>query len=656
VTSPFAALAPSPRAHFTLCFYGALVRLRPVVGGGAPDGFLATYWRELAGAPEAGSIERWRTALDRWEAAAGGHLPLAALRHGTGLSHSDVEILLAAGLVEEDMRFGELVAGLQGGEAHRRPTGGLLRALAGAGAADSLRHLLARGLLVADDAALPAPDRALRPAPGVWPLLAGARDGVPEGLALEPPAGEGSATPVFPAPLLEALGRLPTALGSGAADTLVVRGPETTGRRTFLRAVAHRRDQGLLVAGDDPPPHVGMLALLAGALPVLRLEPGPGEEAELPAFPGYAGPLGVTLPAHGGLRGPRAERVIVLEIGLPDRAERIAHWRAALPEHPHPTRLAAAHRMTGGHIRRTARLARAAAALHGRAEPATEDVRHAARTLHGRLLDTLCEPVPPAAGLGAVALPPDVREELETLVARCRHRERLATAFAPRRAAAGRGAHGVRALLTGPSGTGKSLAARAVAGELGVDLYRLDLAAVVDKYLGETEKNLARIFDRAEQADVALLLDEGDALLTQRTSVANANDRYANLETNFLLQRLETFAGILLVTTNAGERIDPAFRRRMDLVVDVPAPAPPARQDIWQSHLPVRHHVGDDELAAVAAACALTGGQIRNAALHATLLALTNGGSVTRAHLHDAVRREYRKAGQVCPLPEPARA
>src|SRR3954453_18297640 len=129
---------------------------------------------------------------------------------------------------------------------------------------------------------------------------------------------------------------------------------------------------------------------------------------------------------------------------------------------------------------------------------AANHARHAARTLHGRLLDTLCEPVPPAAGLGAVALPPDVREELETLVARCRQRERLATAFAPRRDAAGRGAHGVRALLTGPSGTGKSLGARAVAGEPRVALYRLDLAAVVDKYLGETEKNLARIFDRAE--------------------------------------------------------------------------------------------------------------------------------------------------------------
>ena len=172
--------------------------------------------------------------------------------------------------------------------------------------------------------------------------------------------------------------------------------------------------------------------------------------------------------------------------------------------------------------------------------------------------------------------------ELELLVARCRKRDELVR----RSSAPVPGSAGVRALFCGPSGTGKTLAARAVAGELGTDLYRVDLSRVVDKYIGETEKNLARVFDRAEQADVVLLLDEGDALLTQRTAVTTSTDRYANLETNYLLARLETFRGVLIVTTNAADRIDGAFRRRMDLVVDFPAPAAPARMRIWRRTCP----------------------------------------------------------------------
>src|SRR5207248_2214342 len=140
------------------------------------------------------------------------------------------------------------------------------------------------------------------------------------------------------------------------------------------------------------------------------------------------------------------------------------------------------------------------------------------------------------------------------------------------RALSGQLTPGVRALFSGPSGTGKTLAARLLAGRLGMDLYRLDLSAVVNKYIGETEKNLNRAFTLAEELDVILLLDEGDALLTQRTAVQTSNDRYANLETNYLLQRLEAFEGILIVTTNAGDRIDAAFQRRVDVVVEFRTP------------------------------------------------------------------------------------
>ena len=144
----------------------------------------------------------------------------------------------------------------------------------------------------------------------------------------------------------------------------------------------------------------------------------------------------------------------------------------------------------------------------------------------------------------------------------------------------------MRALFSGSSGTGKTLATRILAGELGMDLYRVDLASVINKYIGETEKNLHRVLSRAEELDVILLLDEGDALLGSRTDVKSSNDRYANLETNYLLQRLESYQGIVLVTTNAGQNIDSAFQRRMDVVVDFVPPGADERWGIWQLHLP----------------------------------------------------------------------
>jgi SpoVK/Ycf46/Vps4 family AAA+-type ATPase len=132
--------------------------------------------------------------------------------------------------------------------------------------------------------------------------------------------------------------------------------------------------------------------------------------------------------------------------------------------------------------------------------------------------------------------------------------------------------------------------------------------------------------------------------------VQTSNDRYANLETNFLLQRLETFEGILIVTTNAGDRIDSAFQRRMDVVINFSPPNPNERWAIWQMHLPVNHTIDHSLLEEVAGRCKLSGGEIRNAALHASLLALDNGGIVTSAYLEAAIQREYRKSGGVCPL------
>ena len=291
-------------------------------------------------------------------------------------------------------------------------------------------------------------------------------------------------------------------------------------------------------------------------------------------------------------------------------------------------------------------MAGAQAALADREVIELEDVQQASRTLNRQTLETLAVHLPTAGDWTQLAVCEDTQRDLFELETRCRQRERLA-------GATNGATHvnaGVRVLFSGPSGTGKTWAARLLAAQLQMDIYRLDLSAVVNKYIGETEKNLNQVFSRAEELDVILLIDEGDALLTQRTSVNTSNDRYANLETNFLLQRLESSSGIVIVTTNSSELIDNAFQRRMDVTVDFRLPDATERWQIWQLHLPSASTVDERLLTEVVTRCTLTGGQIRNAALHATLLALNNGGIVTNDYLEAAVQREYRKLGAVCPL------
>jgi hypothetical protein len=440
---------------------------------------------------------------------------------------------------------------------------------------------------------------------------------------------------------------------------VVVRGPRHNGRRTALGALAGALGRGCLLvdgvrdAADDRWRLIGPLATALHALPAIVLDLGPGETADLPPLPGYSGPLGLALGAAGGVRGDGVARALTLALGMPDAAARRQHWLAGLGRQPVEDldTIGERFRLTAGTIRRAARLAGACAALAGRAAVTPADVRAAAGALNRQSLDTLAERVSVGGDWGDLAVGPETARELAHLESRCRRRERIGGAVGP---ALGKQLNaGVRALFSGPSGTGKTLAARALAAALDLDLYRIDLAAVVNKYIGETEKNLSQIFARAEELGVILLLDEGDALLAGRTSVQTSNDRYANLETNYLLQRLESFEGILIVTTNAVDRIDGAFQRRMDVVVHFLSPGAAERWAIWQLHLPPAHTIDRAMLEEVARRCELCGGQIRNAALHAALLALDDGGAITAAHLEASVQREYRKLGAICPLRRP---
>jgi SpoVK/Ycf46/Vps4 family AAA+-type ATPase len=207
----------------------------------------------------------------------------------------------------------------------------------------------------------------------------------------------------------------------------------------------------------------------------------------------------------------------------------------------------------------------------------------------------------------------------------------------------------VRALFVGPSGTGKTLAVSWLASRLGLPLFRVDLAAVTSKYIGETEKNLSQLLARAEQNEVLLLFDEADSLFGKRTDIHEANDRFANAQTNYLLQRMESYDGITVLTSNGRSRFDDAFSRRFDAILTFPLPDPEVRRRLWQAHLGARHSVPSAQLNLLSAVVELTGGQIRNAVLRAAVDAASLKRDIDCSDLINGVAAEYRKLNRQLP-------
>lgn len=213
----------------------------------------------------------------------------------------------------------------------------------------------------------------------------------------------------------------------------------------------------------------------------------------------------------------------------------------------------------------------------------------------------------------------------------------------------GRG-RGVAALFAGDSGTGKTMSAEVVAADLGLDLYVVDLSTVVDKYVGQTEKNLERIFTEAAGVNGVLLFDEADAIFGKRSEVSDAHDRYANMESAYLLQRMESFDGVAILTTNLRANLDEAFIRRLDVIVDFPVPDQALRGALWDHCLGADLPRADDlDLELCARVYELSGGAIRACAVTAGYLAAAAGGPVTMAQLVAAAEREYRKLGRLLP-------
>jgi ATPase family associated with various cellular activities (AAA) len=658
MTAPFEDLPPTPANHFRLYYFAAVSRLMDALVVPSPEALLqqfpmfATYREELQVRGALGQSDQWwQEALEAWEA--GASLPLKRLRQSAALDHHALTLLLCVGLSEEDSRFALMFEALNG---TRRPTLGLLNNLwRDAGHDDAraaLDRLRLRGLVRVSNPDAPRADWTFEPSGLLWDALCGRAPALPAGLRHRPmetllPLEE----LVLDGELRTLVERLPPLLQAREVRALIVRGSRHGGRRTLVGALARRLGKGLLEVEGAPPETLGTLALLVDALPVVVVDPAPGECVNLSHLPGDL--VAVVLGRQGAVDA--GEGALAIELPLPDPGVRRVLWSRApaVAASRELEQIAERFHFASGQVRRASALAQSHAALAGRAEVLAEDVRAASRGLDRQALDTLALRVQSGGDWSHLAVAADTQRDLADLERRCRHRERLAGAVGASVAKQLR--RGVCALFRGPSGSGKTLAARLLASSLGMDLYKVDLASVVNKYIGETEKNLSRAFALAEELDVMLLFDEGDALFARRTSVTSSNDRYANLETNYLLQRIETFDGILLCTTNAGESIDSAFSRRMDVTVDFRAPEASERWTIWHLHLPEGHAVDPHFLRDVSVRCALSGGQIRNAVLHSAMLALDHGARIGDEHLEAAVQREYRKSGAICPLRRVAR-
>jgi hypothetical protein len=297
-------------------------------------------------------------------------------------------------------------------------------------------------------------------------------------------------------------------------------------------------------------------------------------------------------------------------------------------------------------------VATAAAAAAGTGQPiGLAALRLGARAQTTGRLGQLARHVEPAVSLDQIVLPVRSLQQLREVVDRAVHRELVCSTWGMGRPGGGR-AMGVKCLLTGPPGTGKTLSAEAVACELGVDLYVVDLSQIVDKYVGETEKNLERVFAGAAGINAVLFFDEADALFGKRGDVKGAQDRYANVEVSYLLQRMEQFDGVAILASNMPSNFDEAFMRRLDVIVRFTVPEASHREELWRAHLPPQLPIGDDvDLELLAEALAIPGASIANICLAAAFDSAARGVPVGMAELVVAATRALQKEGRL-PKPE----
>ncbi|MDX3376102.1 ATP-binding protein [Streptomyces sp. ME02-6991-2A] len=603
---------------------------------------------------------------------------LAGLARSFGLVELDVELLLVAMAPDIDARFERLYGYLNDDLTRRRPAIGLALELCGLPAAGSGRFrfqpsapLFAGGLLEIGDPERPLLSRTLRVPDRVTAHLLG--DDEPDGRLrglVRVPAPDGTRDDDRPE-----VHRIAAALATGSGLVhLLDRGGDPSGLAVEALTAAGRRPlvvdiAALAAAGDRAAELVRTLAaearLAHGGIvlgPLEALAPERPEGARLLASLCTA-VSGTPLIAYGKKNwDPLWTRdspvpVAVLPPGPVGAARR---WRQALAEAARSVGLpdtqaaadddrlieaTASYRLDSDQLRKAATVASRLAVLEQRpVHP--DDLRTAVRAQNGAGLERLARRIEPAVGWDDLVLPPGTRTQLTELALRARHREQVLGQWGMR-PGGGRG-RGVIALFAGESGTGKTMSAEVVARELGMELYVVDLSTVVDKYIGETEKNLERIFVEASDVNGILLFDEADAIFGKRSQVKDAHDKHANVESAYLLQRMESFDGIAVLTTNLRANLDEAFTRRLDVIAEFPMPDAEQRLALWDRCLGTaipRDPALDLEFCA--ARFELAGGSIRACAVTAAYLAAESRAPLTMDQLVTAVLQEYRKLGRL---------
>ena len=351
---------------------------------------------------------------------------------------------------------------------------------------------------------------------------------------------------------------------------------------------------------------------------------------------------GALFVSSGGRRHPLSRATVTLDIAKPTRAEQRALWKTVLGgtgSHLNGSvdRIAAQFNFNTASIRAAgATLLQSDNGDHDSSAALWESCRAQARAR----LDDLAERIVPAAGWDDLVLPQAQKEVLREIAVHVRQRGKVYENWGF--SAQGTRGLGISALFSGPSGTGKTMAGEVLADELKLDLYRIDLSQVVNKYIGETEKNLRRVFDAAEQGGAILLFDEADALFGKRSEVKDSHDRYANIEVSYLLQKMEAYRGLAILTTNMKSALDTAFLRRIRFTVQFPFPDATQREQIWRRVFPAATPTEALDFARLAR-LQIAGGNIRNVAMNAAFLAAEADQPVRMVHLLQAAKSEYGK-------------